>query len=125
MNIVDSSGWLEYLAGESNKDFFAPVIQDTERLVVPTICMYEVFKRFLGQRDEEEALEAIGFMSLGNVVQLTREIAIDAAQVSIAMKLAMADSVILATARAYDATLWTQDKDFNGIEGVKYVEKTR
>ncbi|MBT3391478.1 MAG: type II toxin-antitoxin system VapC family toxin [Chloroflexi bacterium] len=123
MNVVDSSGWLEYLAGERNKDFFAPPIRDVGKLIVPTICMYEVFKRFLNQRNEEDALMAIGIMSLGNAVQLTREIAIDAAQISAETKLAMTDSIILATVRAHTAMLWTQDKDFEGMEGVRYVEK--
>ena len=123
MNVVDSSGWLEYFAGGTNANFFAPILREVEELVVPTVCMYEVFKRILAQRGEESALQAIGIMSLGTVADLKREIAIDAASISLKRKLAMADSIILATARAYDATLWTQNADFEGMEGVRYVSQ--
>ncbi len=125
MNVVDSSGWLEYFARGSNTSFFAPVVKATDILVVPTVCMYEVFKRLLAQRGEEGALQAIGIMSLGIIADLTQEIAVNAAHISSEFKIAMADSIILATARAYDATLWTQDADFQGIGGVQYIEKKR
>jgi len=123
MNIVDSSGWLEYFAQGGNAGLFAPAILDTNSLVVPTVCMYEVFKRRLIQRGEEDALQAIGVMSLGVISDLTQEIAINAAQISSELKIAMADSMILATARKYDAVLWTQDIDFEGLIGVKYFPK--
>ena len=123
MNVVDSSGWLEYFAGGTNASYFAPAIQATETLVVPTSCMYEVVKRLLNQSGEEEALQAIGVMSLGILADLNREIAVQAASISSDLKIAMADSVILATTRAYQATLWTQDADFKDIEGVQYIEK--
>lgn len=123
MNVIDSSGWLEYFAKGTNASFFAPVIKATETVVVPTICMYEVFKRLLTQREEEVALQAIGIMSLGLLVDLTREIAVDAAYFSSELQIAMTDSIILATTRAYNATLWTQDADFKGMEGVQYIEK--
>ena len=103
MNIVDSSGWLEYFAQGANTGLFAPVIQETDVLIVPTICMYEVFKRMLIQRGEEDALQAIGVMSLGVISDLTQEIAINAAQISSELKIAMADSLILATARKHNA----------------------
>ena len=123
MNVVDSSGWLSYFAGDRNANQFAPIIQSTDTLIVPTVCTYEVFKRILAQRGEEAALQAVGIMSLGISADLTQEIAINAAQLSHARKLAMADSIILATARANKATLWTQDVDFEGIEGVRYISK--
>jgi predicted nucleic acid-binding protein len=123
MNIVDSSGWIEYFTEEENAGFFIPPIRDLERLIVPTICIYEVFKRLLAERDEESALLAVGLMSHGREVELDRNIALDAAQISRELKLAMADSIILATARAYNAALWTQDEHFKDIEGVKYIEK--
>ena len=123
MNVVDSSGWLEYLAGGTNASTFAPVVKATDTLVVPTVCMYEVFKRLLAQRGEEDALQAVGIMSLGIIADLTREIAVNAAVISSEFKIAMADSFILATARAYDATLWTQDADFESVGGVQYIEK--
>ena len=123
MNVVDSSGWLEYFARGTNASTFAPIIKTTDTLVVPTVCMYEVFKRLLAQRGEEDALQAIGIMSLGIIADTTREIAVNAAYISSEFKIAMADSIILATARANDAILWTQDVDFEGIGGVQYIEK--
>ncbi|MGD2158489.1 MAG: type II toxin-antitoxin system VapC family toxin [Anaerolineales bacterium] len=123
MNIVDSSGWLEYFADGENASFFAPIIEDTGRLIVPMICMYEVFKRLVAQRGENTALVHIGDMHHGQVADLTASIALQAAKISTELKMAMADSIILATARAYQATLWTQDADFAGIDGVKYNEK--
>jgi predicted nucleic acid-binding protein len=125
VNVVDSSGWLSYFANDENANQFAPVIQATDTLIVPTICMYEVFKRLLAQRGEEAALQAVGIMSLGTSADLTQEIAINAAQISSDHKLAMADSIILATARANKATLWTQDADFERIAGVRYIAKHR
>jgi predicted nucleic acid-binding protein len=123
MNIVDSSGWLEYFAQGANAGLFAPVIQETDSLIVPAICMYEVFKRMLDQRGEEDALQAIGVMSLGIISDMTQEIAINAAQISAELNIPMADSVILATARKYHAVLWTQDIDFDGLIGVNYFSK--
>ena len=123
MNVVDSSGWLSYFANDENANQFAPVIQATDTLIVPTICMYEVFKRILAQRGEDAALQAVGTMSLGTSADLTQEIAINAAHISSAHKLALADSIILATARANKATLWTQDADFEGMAGLRYIAK--
>ena len=123
MNVVDSSGWLEYFASVTNVSFFAPVVKAIDNLVVPTVSMYEVFKRLLHQRGEEDALQATGIMSLGIIADLTREIAVNAAHISSNFKIAKADSIILATAGAYKATLWTQDADFEGIGEVQYIEK--
>ena len=123
LNIVDSSGWVEYFENSVNADFFAPGIQKTETLIVPTICLYEVFKRITIARGEDEALRAIGFMSLGMAADLNQAISISAAQISIENKLSMADSIILATALAHNATLLTQDEHFKAIPGVQYIEK--
>jgi predicted nucleic acid-binding protein len=123
MNVVDSSGWLEYFADGPNAEFFAPAVQDVEALLVPTISIYEVFKRVLQQRGEGEALQAAAMMAQGQVIELDTTLALEAAKLSAEEKLPMADSIMLVTARAYDATLWTQDTDFEGIAGVKYVEK--
>ena len=123
MHIVDSSGWIEYIADDTNANFFEPSIIDSVNLLVPTICLYEVFKRVLQEFGDERALDAMGIMSLGTILDLDRQIAIHAAQISNELKLAMADSIILATARAYEATLWTQDEHFEGIEGIKYKPK--
>jgi predicted nucleic acid-binding protein len=123
MNVVDSSGWVEYFAKGKNAEFFILPIQDVENLLVPSICIYEVFKRLALDLGEEEALQAVGIMSYGQIIDLDRKIALDAAQISLERKLAMADSMILATARDQEATLWTQDEHFKGIEGVRYIEK--
>ncbi len=123
MNVVDSSGWLEYFADGPNADFFAPAIESVSELVVPSISIYEVFKRVLQQRDESDAIQAIAVMQQGLVVDLDTTIALNAAKISVELKLPMADSVMLATARAYNATLWTQDADFKGIDSVQYIEK--
>jgi predicted nucleic acid-binding protein len=123
MNVVDSSGWLEYFADGPNADFFAPAVENTADLVVPTISVYEVFKRVLQQRDEGDALQAVAVMQQGRVIDLDTAIALSAAKVSVGLKLPMADSVMLATARNHNATLWTQDADFKNSEGVEYVEK--
>lgn len=125
MNIVDSSGWLEYFAKGPNSGFFKPAIHNTEALLVPTICLYEVYKWIATQRDEEEALAAIAWMATAQVINLNHEIAIQAADFSREHKLALADSVIYATARAFHATLWTQDAHFSGLEGVEYIEKKK
>lgn len=123
MNVVDSSGWLEYFADGPNADFFAGAIEAVSELVVPTISLYEVFKRVLQQRGEGDALQAVAVMVQGQVVELTTDLALNAAKLSAELNLPMADSLMLATARAVGATLWTQDRDFEGIEGVCYIEK--
>jgi predicted nucleic acid-binding protein len=123
MNVVDSSGWLEYFAEGPNAEFFSMPIEAIGELIVPIISIYEVFKRVLQQRDETAALEAIAFMQSGDLVDLTRDTALHAARLSIDLQLPMADSIILATAREWDAVLWTQDADFEGIEGVQYHPK--
>lgn len=125
MNVVDSSGWIEYFTKGTNAEFFIPPIRDLKNLIVPTICIYEVFKRLLLERGEENALQAVGVMARGREFDLNRKTAMEAALISLDLKLAMADSLILATARAYNATLWTQDEHFKGIEGVMYIEKRR
>lgn len=124
MNVVDSSGWLEYFADGPNSEKFAPGIQNHRELVVPTLSIYEVFKRVLQQRSETDALRAVALMQQGRVVELNTSIALLAAKLSVGLKLPMADSIMLATAKEYQATLWTQDADFEGIEGVKYFSKS-
>lgn len=123
MNLVDSSAWLEYFADGPNAGFFAPAIERTQDLLVPTICLLEVFKRVLQQRGESEALSVAAQMQQGRVVELDASVALDAARLSLDLKLPLADSIILTSARAYRATLWTQDSDFARLRGVKYIPK--
>lgn len=123
MNVVDSSGWLEFFGNGRNAAFFAQPLSVPDQLLVPSISMFEVFKRVLLQRDEASALQAAALMQQGQIVALDAALAISAAKLSAELKLPMADSVILATARHFKATLWTQDADFDGIQGVRYVMK--
>jgi len=123
VNVVDSSGWLEYFAGGPNANFFAKPIEATAELVVPTLSLYEVFKKIAQQRGEGDALQAVAVMQQGRVVELSSTLALSAAKVSMQLSIPMADSVILATARAADAVLWTQDADFATVPGVRYVVK--
>ena len=120
MNVVDSSAWLEYFADGPNAGEFAEAIADTERLVVPSITLFEVFKRIRLQRDPAAALYAVAQMMRGRVVDLDAELAVAAAALSAETGIAMADSMVLATARGANATLWTQDSDFKGMEDVEY-----
>lgn len=123
MNLVDSSAWLEYFANGPNSGFFAPAVEEIGDLLVPTICLLEVFKRVLQQRGEGAALQAVAQMQQGHVVDLDAPLALGAARVSYDLKLPLADSVIVATARSRGAVIWTQDADFAKIPGVKYVPK--
>lgn len=123
MNVVDSSGWLEFFADGPNAEFFAPAIMNVGELLVPTISIYEVFKRVLQQVDEEHALEAVALMMAGLQVPLDVTVALAAAKLSDELKLPMADSILLATAQLNAAILWTQDADFAAIDGVMYTPK--
>ena len=120
MNLVDSSAWLEYFADGPNADFFAPAIERIRDLLVPTIVVFEVYKRVLQQRQERAALEAVSVLQHGQLIELTASLAIAAARISQDEKLPMADSIILATARARNAIIWTQDSDFQEMDRVKY-----
>ena len=123
MNVVDSSAWLEYFADGPNASYFAPAVEAVDKLVVPTINLLEVFKRMRQQRGRTAAYRAVAQMRLGRVVDLDRRLAIAAARVGIARKLAVADSIVLATAEAWGASLWTQDADFEGMPSVRYRRK--
>ena len=123
MNLVDSSCWLEYFAGSSVGEEVASAIEDIENLLVPTIVLYEVFKKLLAELDEDRALFAVAHMKQGHVIDLDSDLAIYSASVGKEYKLALADSIIYATSKKYDATLWTQDKHFQGLSSVKYFSK--
>lgn len=120
MNLIDSSAWLEYFADGPNASFFARAIEQSSAVVVPTIVIFEVYKRLRAQRDERTAVHAVALLRQGRVVPLTTELAMNAAALSVANRLPMADSIILATAQATEAVPWTQDSDFAKIAGVKF-----
>ncbi len=123
MNIVDTSAWLEYFSDSPNAKHFSSVIENTDQLIVPVICLYEVFKKILQERDEHCALQAVGLMNQGQIIPLDVSLALAAAKISTELKLPMADSIVLATARSVNGTVWTQDADFKGLSGVKFFPK--
>ena len=120
MNLVDTSGWLEYFFGGVNAAFFAPSIEDTNEMIVPVICLYEVFKKVNLVADQAHALQAIAQMKQGRIVELTEDIALSAALISLKHKLPMADAMIYATVQSHGAVLWTQDDHFRNLPGVHY-----
>ena len=125
MNVVDSSAWLSYFAGDKNAGTFARPIEAVDDLLVPSITLTEVFKCIMRQRSEDVALEAVAHMEQGKVVPLDSALAIDAAVYGLNHKLPLADSIIYATAKKFAAVLWTQDTDFMALSDVKYYPKVR
>ena len=123
MNVVDSSGWLEYFANGAHAQKFLPALKDTASLVVPAVSIYEVFKVVLRERGENTAIQVAMAMQKAPVVEMTSPLAMAAAKISLELSLPMADSMILATARLHNATLWTLDVHFKDIVGVKYFAK--
>jgi len=123
LNLVDSSGWIEFLVDGPNARSFERPINQTDSLIVPTIALHEVYKYVLRQRNRESALQVVATMRQGKVVDLNENLAIEAAELGATHGLPLADSIIYATAAAFDATLWTQDSDFEGLDGVEYQPK--
>lgn len=123
MNIVDSSCWLEFLAGTDIGERVSGVIEDTGTLYVPAITLYEVFKKLLIETDEDRALLAVAHMKQGRVIDLDADLSVYSARIGREFKLPMADSIIYATAKKYGCALWTQDRHFKGLESVTYLEK--
>jgi toxin FitB len=125
MNIVDSSGWLEFFSDGPNANEFSKPLSDTESLIVSSISVFEVFKVVLRERDEDAALTAVSLMKQGRVIDLSFELAIQAAKTSADHKIPMADSIILTTGILHNATVWTQDSDFKDFANVKFFPKLR
>lgn len=125
MNVVDSSGWLEYFIDGPNAHFFSFAIENIPALIVPTISIFEVFKKVLRERDENAALRVVAIMRQGRVIDLDFNLSLSAAKISSSKQLPMADSIMLATAWEHGATLWTQDVDFKDITGVEYIAKSQ
>jgi len=123
MNIVDSSGWLAYFADEPSAKHFHKTLNEPSSLIVPTVTIYEVFKVALRESSENQALQVVAAMQKGQVVDLTSSLAISASKLCLAHNLPMADSIILATAREYDAIIWTLDSGFKNIKNVRYFPK--
>ena len=125
MNVVDTSGWLEYFSGGLNSHKVSPAIKEIQNLIVPTICIYEISKVILRESDENHLLQALAAIQKGKIVELSPAISTSAAKISLQHKLPMADSIIYATAKVFDATVWTQDNDFENLPNVKYFQKTK
>lgn len=123
LNLVDSSGWLEYFVDGPNARRFAEPLSDPDKLIVPTVSLYEVFRVVLRERGEDDAVRAAALMGRGREVPLSASLALEAARLAHEGRLAMADGIILATARSTRAVLWTQDADFEGMAGVRYFSK--
>ena len=123
MNVIDSSAWLENFADGPSATDFASAIEDIDSHIVPSLTLFEVFIRILQQSDETAALRATAAMQQGQVVELDATLAINAAKLSHDLGLPLADSIILATAKAGAAVLWTQDGDFEGMSGVEFRKK--
>ena len=123
MNLVDSSGWLEYFTDDKNSKYFAPAIENTKKIIVSTINLYEVYKKILQESNENNAIEALGLMQQAKVVDVTNTSSIQVARTSYEYKIPMVDSLIYTTGRLNDAVVWTQDYDFKKLEGVKFIKK--
>ena len=124
-HVVDCSGWLEYFTDGPNADYFARPIETPDTLVVPSITLLEVFRQILHQRSETDALRAAAVMQQGQVVELDPPLAFGAAKLGVECRLPLADSILLATARRFGATVWTQDEGFEGLPGVNYRPKRK
>ncbi len=121
--VVDSSGWIEVFTDGPQADRFLAVLDQDDRLVVPAISLLEVFKWVLREHSEAQAIQAVAVMQRGKVVDLDSRLAIAAAQLSHTLRLPMADSIILATARSQQARLYTMDADFQGLADVVFIQK--
>jgi toxin FitB len=125
VNLIDSSAWLEYFAAGPQARFVAAAIENVERLLVPTIVLLEVTRRVMQQRDEDAALQVAAMLHQGQIIPLDSGIAVSAAHFGVRHKLPLADSIIFATAKQFDATIWTFDADFKDLPGVKYFSKSK
>jgi predicted nucleic acid-binding protein len=123
MTIIDTSGWLEYFTGGPNSDFFSTAIKKDPNIIIPTIILYELWKKISREKGEDKAIELVAQLKRYEIVPLDESLSISAAKISNEYKIPMADSIIYATLMKYNATLWTQDSDFKDFENVKYIEK--
>lgn len=118
-NVVDSSGWLEYFTDSDRAPLFASAIEDAENLFVPVISIYEVFKKVLRERGEDDALQVASMMQCGRLIDLDCALAMEAAR----HPLPLADSLIYAAAMRHEAALWTQDEHFKGFPNVRFFPR--
>jgi toxin FitB len=121
--VLDSSGWIEWLSGGSGASNFAPAVMMAEKLVVPSVTMFEVVRWSLMKGGDVQAQTVAELMRRGTLVDLDAKLSIDAAVLARVHKLPTADSIVFATAKRFGAELWTQDPDFAAIAGVRYFPK--
>ena len=123
MNLVDSSGWIEYLQDTPRADLFANAIEDRIHLLVPTIALFEVHRVLSRSLPADLVKRCLDVMRLGRVLDFTDARAVAAAHIAARHKLAMADSAMYSMALEFDASFWTQDVDYQGLPGVRYQAK--
>jgi predicted nucleic acid-binding protein len=123
--VLDSSGWIEFFADGPHAEEFATRLRQPANVLTPTVAIYEVYKWLKRERSEDVALEAVATMKKTRIVDLTEEIALVAADLSLAHGLAMADSMMLAFASIHRAELVTTDSGFDKVPGVTVFSKKR
>ena len=125
MILIDSYGWIEYFAEGPLADNYAAYIEkaNAENTITPTIIVYEVYKKIKTARDEQKALEAYAQISQTKIIELTSPLSLEAADISLTANLGMADSIIVATAKAYNAEIITSDEHLKSMKGVKFIKK--
>lgn len=124
MNVVDSSGWIEYLQDTPRADLFAAPIEDRNHLLVPTISLFEVHRVLSRSLNADLVNRCLDVMRLGRVLDFTDARAVAAAQIAARHKLAMADAAMYAMACEFGATFWTQDVDYQGMPEVRFFAKS-
>jgi len=124
VKLVDSSGWLEFFTDGPLAQAYASHLRNPQEVVTPTVVLYEVYKVIKRQRTEEEALAAAAQVGKTRVVALDDQVALTAADLSLAHHLAMADAIVYATALMQGATLLTSDSDLASLPGVTYLRKS-
>jgi len=125
LNVVDSSAWLAYLADEAGAEHFSTAIEDTDHLVVPVVCILEVFKIVARQRGDGDALQAVALMQQAKVIDLDANLALIAGKAAIDHNLPLADSMVYATAMLVEGVVWTQDDDLEDLPDVRYYPKRK
>ena len=123
MNVVDSSGWVEYFQDSLRADLFALAIEQRDQLLVPTIALFEVHKVLSRKLPAELVERCLDVMRLGRVLDLTGQRAIAASKIASQHRLAMADAAMYSMAQEHQATFWTQDMDYQGLPGVRFFAK--
>lgn len=124
MNLVDSSGWIEFFLAGPNGPLFKPVIEQRSILLVPVIALFEVHRVLSRKLPPELVVKCLDVMRMGRVLEITDRRAIAGAEVATRHSLAMADAMMYSLALEHGATFWTQDADYQGLPEVQWFSKT-